>query len=269
MKTFLEFIVEAQRYFTQSGFERLKEYKDDPNIFISYRSINKLGINPKNEFNTPIAIYSYNLKDMWSEIEKFKDSSFVPFAGEHPFIYVFKVKPEYTNKVLFDIYKYNSADYDRDIDKLNQFCNTLLDKEKSIDNDFNEHQLYSAIMTLTDRSIRYARVKNPFGFIWYITRELSLILPKITNTYSNSNVTVIWNMLLRKVLGYYGFVDKGQGIIHPSETKQGLFLSKDCIEEIDLIRNVTADKTVRTKPFGTLSKDFDKSELKLYAKVGY
>jgi hypothetical protein len=38
--------------------DALEQYKDDPNIFITYSDVMKVGINPRSYYDTPIGIYT-------------------------------------------------------------------------------------------------------------------------------------------------------------------------------------------------------------------
>jgi len=73
-----------------SGFEGLKKYIGEDNIYFSMRDLNKLGINPNSKWDTPNGIYSYNL-DVYSDaIEKQKGViNVLPFQSDAPYIYVF------------------------------------------------------------------------------------------------------------------------------------------------------------------------------------
>jgi hypothetical protein len=241
-RQFLLDLLEAQRYPTKTGYERLKKYADEPDVFVSYRSINKLGINPNNAFNTPYGIFCYNLKTVFNNMKG--DSSNVPFAGGHPYIYVFRIKNQFKYKFINNIYEYSSADYDHDIEKLKEYFVKNHDAESR--RDWN-----SLFEKMTQDAAQSARVKNPFGIMWNIGRILSdhlhayYINRPIDTGYGKekSSALSVWNVLLRKVLGYCGVQDKGQGIIHPSEPAQAVFFSKECLEEIEVIRNVRDDLT--------------------------
>jgi hypothetical protein len=266
-KNYLLDLLEAQRYFTQSGLDRLKKYAGDPDVFISYRSINKLGINPNNEYNTPHAIYAYPLNEF---LDKMRSSMDVPFAGNEPYIYVFRIKPEYRSRFIADAYKYSSADFDRDYAKLKRFAESLTlppyispnthgdPDEVDEDEEKINRENYESTFDL-DTYLGFKgtpRIKNPFGYLWFYIRELSAQASRRSVEYKNTNPTMIWNMILRKVLGYCGVCDRGQGIIHPSEPTQAIFLSKDCIEEIEVVRNITDQSTVADvrASFGGLSR---------------
>ena len=80
----------------RSPYEQLEKYKDDPNVYISFRDIKRIGINPQPRYNTPNGIFSYPLSLIWKDFDHLKKQIYVPFAGEHPYIYVFKAR----NKLL-------------------------------------------------------------------------------------------------------------------------------------------------------------------------
>lgn len=120
---FLEFLIEKRRYKDKnlkvSAYEQLKKYKDDPDIYISYTSLKKLGINPQSKWETPLAIYSYPLKEIWHKIEERKSAKGVPFAGDNPYIHIFK----YTGKIQH-VETYTDNDLKKDIAKINELYST-------------------------------------------------------------------------------------------------------------------------------------------------
>ena len=101
-----------------SAHEYLEKYKDDPDIYISFSNIPKIGINPKSDFNTPLGIYTYPLKEIWKQrIGNRKETKDVPFAGDRKYIFILRSKNK--KKFVNDMYKdYTSKDYDTDMDKL-------------------------------------------------------------------------------------------------------------------------------------------------------
>lgn len=266
-RTYIENLIEAQRFYSVEGLTKLKKYAGKPNIFISYRDINKLGINPDNRYNTPYGIYAYPLDEY---LDKMRSSMDVPYAGKHPYIHVFTVKPEFSDRFIVDVYNYSSSDYDRDFKKLEQFAKSLTQMpyispnthaDPSELNDEEEKELiekYSNVFNLHTYMNKqsYPAVKNPFGTIWYYTRLLAQNASEFSIEYKKSEPTMVWNVILRKVLGYCGICDRGQGIIHPSEPTQAVFFSKECIEEIEVIRNITDRSTVTdvAASFGGLSR---------------
>jgi len=100
-----------------SAYEYLKPYSKDPDIYITFTEIPKVGINPKSGFNTPLGIYTYPLKELWPTISHGKDAGNVPYAGKSPYIFILRSKNK--KKFVKDMYKdYNSKDYDDDMEKI-------------------------------------------------------------------------------------------------------------------------------------------------------
>ena len=92
MITFTQFLLEARKNPKQnkkvSTLDQLKEIKEKygtDNIFVTFTQIPKLGANPQSEYDTPLGIYSYPLEYVLDN-----NITEVPFAGEQPYIIVFK-----------------------------------------------------------------------------------------------------------------------------------------------------------------------------------
>jgi hypothetical protein len=139
MLRFNQFLFEkrTEQNQTESAIDILLSYADDPDIYISFTNIDKIGINPSSKFNTPNGIYSYPLKQFKKALNQHtKMSSVFPFASDRPYIWIFKkncsnfvddVKTEYTSK-----------DYDSDMEKLRKFYskdfNRVLESDIVINN---------------------------------------------------------------------------------------------------------------------------------------
>jgi hypothetical protein len=106
-------LVEARRNPEMNGrispLARLKELRDvhGSNLFVSFTSINKLGINPGSVFDTPLGIYAYPIDYV---IEK---NLRVPYAGDHPNLQVFS-----SNGVCWNLGVYDSQIADRVYDSV-------------------------------------------------------------------------------------------------------------------------------------------------------
>ena len=61
-----------------------------PTLFFHMSSYDRIGINPKSNFTTPLGIYAYPLTTTFLE-QLMKHN--LPFAGERSWIHVFKPKP--------------------------------------------------------------------------------------------------------------------------------------------------------------------------------
>jgi len=96
-------IDELTRYRKEKGekydiYHSLKNVAKDPYAFVHFSDLDKLGINPKSSFNTPIGIYGYPLEVF--DIEDIINGN-VPFAGDRHYIHIFSIKPEYRDSVVF------------------------------------------------------------------------------------------------------------------------------------------------------------------------
>ncbi|MCK9428530.1 MAG: hypothetical protein M0R17_00785 [Candidatus Omnitrophica bacterium] len=106
--------------------------------FFSYRSINKIGLNPQSQWNTPNGVYTYNFKDLGNRESPYKGTS------TNGYIYVIKLKPNING---IDSRTYNTIDLEQDLNKLKQFGYEI-DLEK------------------------YYRMNNPFKAIWTATYDV-------------------------------------------------------------------------------------------------
>ena len=103
---FKEFYINEDRKYPTDQ-ELYEKYKDN-DVYFSYRSIDKLGINPKSRFDTPNGIYAYPVRYQTTNVRFTGDTN----TG---FVYFFKLKPG-TN--LLDLGEYNKTAFDNDIKKL-------------------------------------------------------------------------------------------------------------------------------------------------------
>jgi len=119
--TFKQYLIEKRSHAAQnpklSAYKQLEPYKNDPDIYISYTKIQKIGINPSSTFNTPNGIYTYPLKEIWKEFDKSSERVDVGhFTDGRPYIWILK---QSCNKFVNDLKKdYTSADYDKDMLKI-------------------------------------------------------------------------------------------------------------------------------------------------------
>lgn len=72
MLSFKQYIVEKRKNPEQnpkiSTLQKIKQYAKMDDVYVSFRSINKLGINPKSSYSTPNGIYCYWLKSYRSSL---------------------------------------------------------------------------------------------------------------------------------------------------------------------------------------------------------
>jgi hypothetical protein len=178
--------------------EQLQQYRNDQDVYISYTELNKIGINPKFEFNTPLGIYFYPLETIWENVV----NNTVPYAAERPYVYVVKATG------LLDLNKYTRDMLWDDIEKLKLGNSLTYTKEfKKAKSDSSE---------------------IPGIFIFYLTHNLA--------KKEGGNTASRWTQILREELGYKGIRDTN-GIIHPNEPIQAIIFSTRDFKVIDKLEN--------------------------------
>lgn len=238
--------------------EALEQYKDDPNVFISFvadvgtdshsygayhspdpfqriaRRANpgknisghKIGINPQTPYRTtPVGIYTYPLKDVWNDLV----ANRLPFAQSRPFIYV--VRP--TGKTM-DLGSYSDADLKRDIKRLMPVIERIIEGQDV------------SPMDLVNYWATKAWAQTPGGRFWAITYQIANLEAQRRHGLSpygdpaeksDKGIPWVWNGLLRS-LGYDGIIDRtGKSIIHDNEPYQAVFLSTKALDVAEVVYN--------------------------------
>jgi hypothetical protein len=228
-KKYYEIIIEStseDRYRIKKGlkpldelspYEKLEKYKDDKNVYISFRTQDLIGINPKSQYDTPNGIYTYPLYLIWKDFDHERKIIVTKFADSYPFIYVVKSKP---NIKILNTIEYNQNNYKKDILKI-KIRSKKLNINKNIDQ----------IISKADSQDSLTYVQK----IWSIMYDLTFTRNQIYNTIGNKSN--LWNRILYKVLNYDLVLDQGLGIIHKHEPTQGLFLHKDAFKILENIDN--------------------------------
>lgn len=229
-----------------SLYKQLSKYLGSDHIYVSFRSRNRLGINPSVKFDenlTPLGIYAYSLEYFWmryGEKETLKDElkSGDPednFAMDRPFVYVISPVGNFIE---------DTAEYDKleeDLAQLeSEYSNTLMEiflrrvdeeKAKRHHDEVLKHQ-------------RKADDPSDFGRLWYATGWIA----KLVGSAEGRDVGVVWNEVFRKRLGYSGLYDSME-VIHPNEPMQALFFSMDGLEVLEMIHNTEAPEDAKRKVF--------------------
>lgn len=169
-----------------------------PAVFGSPRARNasgvKLGINPRSRWeSTPLGIYAYPVDYV------LKMKGFVPFAGDEPFVWVFRATDMKKVLNLSDTTEY-------DVDKAREFC-----PDATIVSEPSPAQIWDAYRQQA--------------------QSLSWNKPKSTPMRDMARILM--------AAGYIGAVDYGKRIIHGNEPTQAVFFSRAGIREIEMLHNVT------------------------------
>lgn len=190
---------------------------DLSNLFITYTSLDKVGINPSSIYGTPNGIYCYTLS-YYSSVK-----GNVPFVSTDPkYVTVFSAD---SSKML-KISDVTRIEYDNLISKL-----TKINDEYKAKLDLSGH-VNSGLFNLGDLlniANKDAIVKSFGGVLWNVIRLLSIEVAEFEKLQTNVNV---WSRLITR-LGYIGVIDECAGIIHKNEECQAVVFSKSEITVID------------------------------------
>jgi hypothetical protein len=194
----------------------------DTNGFVSFTSLNKLGINPSSTHNTPLGIYAYPIDYVINRIgHEQHPKDVLPFAGDEEYANTFQV----TGNII-NLQKMTSNDVRQYLTKLVGVMHHYLPE-------LTPDQISDIIAGHTRESQDQATVKTPAGRFWYITMMLASE-PKGTTPR-------LWNHIFRR-LGIDGFIDNGDQIIHHNEPYQAVFFSLKSIKNINRFSNKWSPK---------------------------
>lgn len=194
------------------------------NLFVSFTSIEKLGVNPGSEYDTPIGIYAYPAAYVSKQIDNMHPSQTLPFAGDQPYANIFSV---YGGKII-DISSLDNMSYNYYLTQLE----SVYQKIKNVDKSEAE------IAKLDDESVDEALVSSFGGRLWYITMKLAEL--------SKGKAAVAWNSIFRSI-GVDGVVDNGAGIIHENEPTQAVFFSSKIIKRVERVANKYSPEAISAK----------------------
>jgi len=240
-----------------SGLAAIEKYVDQPGVYFHMSELgpggsqDRLGINPHyGEHSTPTGLYGYPLtKEMYDALRQ-HDSKKLPYREEARYVHVFRIKPQYKNRLL-DIGEYTASQFKQDYDKLLRLAVTgsFPGLKKDPLNSFKHVTTSSSIARLFDTAIAEA---EPEGLesakLWNITRAISLAsankIERDVDEYDEESFTIpsegsrptIWTKLLQ-ALGYVGATDPGKGLIHRNEPAQCVIFDGRTYERIAVEKN--------------------------------
>lgn len=264
MKSYKEYITERNPYHPgKMTIEKFAPFVAD-GYYMTFTEFQKVGINPKSKYSTPLGLYTYPLyaddfKKKFSEnAERYTKKSdvppvdrffyaitnSVPFMGDNPnYLYVIKENPH------AKIYHTSKGDYTWDDIKAPRSLSVLkkyISKSVMIDeNDFEN--ILNGKESITVSLKGHEEIALSFGktsenrnvngseslcFIWGLTRLITL--------GQDTRSMKLWGQCLQE-LGFDGISDDAAlGLIHPNEPFQCVFFSMGAIkavEKIDLERS--------------------------------
>jgi hypothetical protein len=255
-------IVEMSRYKKETGrsswgAEDLKKYlpktPDGPNDLPQYAftmtQLNKVGVNPKSEYNTPLGVYFYPLThEMYQSLI---DNS-LPFAGESENVNLVKLNNLNSPKWL----RVSDRNQSINLEALQMKAyNFFDDSNKKISSAENDEYTFE---TTLEEWKRWVKRESKFSSASLLFSFCAFLIKKVDLKSSSSKVAPgrRFNQVLRH-LGFIGVYDGGKAVIHPAEPEQLVALEPSAYTVItsyntNEIRKGTSTKNVDSVVFAAI-----------------
>ena len=217
-----------------SVLDQLEPYSKDPEYFVSFTTIEKIGINPKNAFSTPIGVYAYNLQKLWPDWIHGDDF----FGKDRPYVNLIKLN---TDKICnIGTYTFNTQDFN----KLKKIYDSLKPQE-NFENFVQERR-----EAISNQTNLYSRDSDG-ALLWDLTNNIALMLA----SSNNKSFTVRWNKLFRH-LGYDVIIDN-TSVIHLLQSSQAVFFVPDSYKLVKRLVNKTYGKNSKPVEYwGTVNQPY-------------
>ena len=131
----------------------------DKTQYISFTAIDKIGINPRSTYSTPVGIYCYPLNKAGGEPSAILDSMYrynsfddIPYMKNAPYIYMFEAKNKEKGLILSE---YTDEQLKTDKQKLYAYL--------KVKNDQITKDVFDAIVKNSQNN---ALVQTPGGYLW-------------------------------------------------------------------------------------------------------
>lgn len=228
----------------ERGLEKLAKWTDAPDIGMHFASLDKVGINPRNHYATPMGIYAYLFDREWFDVFRKGD---VPFAGGRDFIHLIQLNSgSRKNFIVVQASgraNYGSSRYKRDVETLrkNYESNAKIVAAFNAGWSWRSGGEIRSWLDLVDISAKTALIKTDFGYMWNLTRLIAQIIG-----LNGPNKIVAWTEALLS-LGIEGVIDYGAGIIHENEKRQMVILNPTAFKRVE---TVTKEEVERSRTSG-------------------
>lgn len=205
---------------------------------VTLTMINKLGVNPKSTYNTPVGIYFYPLSFY---VDLVKRGEAPPFPEKPNFIQIFRITADSARVLNLDnMTEKDFREYIREIKtRFAKFAAAI--PETSVYVEQGRAATDELMDELVEDSIGGSRVNTPAGRFWYVMWRLSKDIfnipwerKKPRQEYSQAlRSPVVWNWLSRQ-LGISVYLDT-QGVIHQNEPTQGVVVDPAAISLVHVL----------------------------------
>jgi hypothetical protein len=212
----------------QSTVDSLLKYANNPKTAVSFSPIQKIGINPQSDWDTPNGVYAYQINQYKSALQgKDNIEGVFPFGSERP--YVFVLDSRASNPLDFD-----KNIPDADFDKYIQFIKNHFKVDDEAIGTFLTPRMKSRFPTNSQQ-------------LYYIVRRLLLNEGGGTVTTGMTNK---FNKILR-TFGFDAVVDNGHGVLHSGmEPIQVVYLTPSAYAIKDVFQNDAMHREDRKHAYG-------------------
>lgn len=217
------------------------EYISQPNLYITFTTVPKVGINPRSEWDTPNGIYTYPL-DYYIQVR-----GRVQYEGEDPrYVNILKA----TDNVL-DLNLISTPQYEQLFLRIIRVMNGNPNIKEALFPTDDEEAINKNITKFNNAVRLNSKVKNLGGQFWNLTRVVAMMIKNnqiadildiftaLYNNYGDSylekytkDINNVWSSVFRSIDTNI-ISDGGLGIIHQNEPTQTYFRSIKSFEVID------------------------------------
>jgi hypothetical protein len=218
-------IVEMSRYKKETGksswgAEDLKKYlpktpngpENLPQYAFTMTQLNKVGVNPKSEYNTPLGVYFYPLTH---EMHQSLINNTLPFAGEMENVNLVKLNNLDSPKWL----RVSDRNQSINLEALQMKAYNFFDdsNKKIVRVEDDEYTFETAL----EEWERWTKRESKFSSTSLLFSFCAFLIKKVDLKSSSSKVAPgrRFNQVLRH-LGFIGVYDSGKGVIHENEPEQ-------------------------------------------------
>ena len=225
------------------------------NLYISFTSVDKLGINPTSKYNTPLGIYSYPAIHVIQELGNTYPMTELPFAGDSEYATIFKSKGN-----IIDLNKITDTEANEYYEKIKQYWNTISVKIRGSNSILDIDEIIND--ATTDAKVS----STAGGRLWYVTMMVSSNMVPYGTTRVEGIAkpdAIAWNTLFRAI-GISGCIDNGDGIIHTSEPYQAVFFDIGAVDVIKRVLNKPNYSIDQARLNAQMGADTDEYHTKQY-----
>lgn len=222
----LRFLCESRTSINDVLIRKSKELKGEVggvrNAFVSFTSLEKLGVNPQTVYkDTPIGVYAYPLDYVVDFVGDHHSLSALPFAGNQPYVNVFTIK---SSAAVVDLTNTTKQQLEHYTERLVEMLSDTGDQNAS-------HLRSLVAKWAADETNGYS--------LWAASRWVAA---RVTS----GNEVITWNKVLRTI-GIDACIDFGDGVIHEGEPTQLVVLNPQAIDSVERFDNKGSPADVNTR----------------------